>query len=79
MLNNLQPLMQRLFSISHFNSNLFPADDWPGIYLRRYEMDTASCDFYTSIKGLLNCVQSAEDGYLYSITGCICFPSTIIG
>src|SRR5216683_793128 len=42
-------------------------------------MDAATCDFHASIEGLLNCVQSTEDGYLGSIAGCICTSCTIIG
>ena len=78
MFHNLQPLMQRLFSISIFNSNLFPADDGASIYLWRYEMDTASCDFYACIESLLNCVQAAEDGHLRSAVGYICVAYAII-
>ena len=71
--------MQALFSIPIHNRNLFPANDRPGIYLWCYEMDAATCDFHASIEGLLNCVQSTEDGYLGSIAGCICTSCTIIG
>ena len=78
MFHSLQPLMQRLLRVTYFNSNLFPADDGACIYLWRYEMDTASCDFYACIEGLLNCVQAAEDGYVRSIAGCVCVAYAII-
>src|SRR6266487_3228740 len=79
MFHHLQPLMQSLLSIPFLNSYLFPAYDWPGIYLRRHEMDAAPGDFHASIEGLSNRMQSTKDGYLCPITRDIYTTSSIIG
>ena len=78
MLHHLQPFMQCLLVIPFLNSNLFPADDRPGIYFRCHIVYAASCHLYSGVEGLLNYVQAAKDGDFVSIAGCIGAAGAIV-